>query len=299
MIEQQTSQLPQLLKWIGNKQRFTNKIISYMPETVNTYYEPFLGSGAVLGALANQNCTELLPAVKVGKFVGSDALKPLIEIFQSTRDNPDELISRYAYWRNQLKLDGSNKREVYEKALSEFNTNKDGLDFAYVSRASFSGIIRFRKSDGYMSTPVGPHTPISAASFGKRVMSWHNALSQLDVEFKVADYKNMLHKASEGDLVYLDPPYGNSQKILYGAQEFSFDDLLEEIAEAKRRGAKLMLSYNGSTKSKRVDTRPKLPEGLFERVAEVNVGISMVNRLQNGGNRMINESVSDLLLMTW
>ena len=40
--------VPALLKWIGNKQRFAETIISYMPETFNNYYEPFLGSGAVL-----------------------------------------------------------------------------------------------------------------------------------------------------------------------------------------------------------------------------------------------------------
>lgn len=34
--------IPALLKWIGNKQRFADTIISYMPETFNNYYEPFL-----------------------------------------------------------------------------------------------------------------------------------------------------------------------------------------------------------------------------------------------------------------
>ncbi|MEP7291639.1 MAG: DNA adenine methylase, partial [Chloroflexota bacterium] len=42
----------QFLKWIGNKQRFAPTIISYFPSKYGTYYEPFLGSGAVLGTLA-------------------------------------------------------------------------------------------------------------------------------------------------------------------------------------------------------------------------------------------------------
>ena len=42
------SKVPALLKWIGNKQRFAETIISYMPEQFNNYYEPFLGSGAVM-----------------------------------------------------------------------------------------------------------------------------------------------------------------------------------------------------------------------------------------------------------
>lgn len=41
----------QLLKWIGNKQRIAHKIIRYFPASFGTYYEPFLGSGGVLGGL--------------------------------------------------------------------------------------------------------------------------------------------------------------------------------------------------------------------------------------------------------
>lgn len=298
-IKNEKSQLPQLLKWVGNKQRFTKTIISYMPEYVNTYYEPFLGSGAILGDLASQNSLELFPTVKIDRFVGSDYLNPLIEIFNYVESNPEELITSYSSWRNQILEDKSNKKEVYEAALAKFNQEKSGLDFAFVSRASYSGIVRFRKADGYMSTPVGPHMPISPESFSKRVMSWHSVLSNLNTEFVVADYKESLANATEGDLVYCDPPYGNSQAILYGAQTFVFTELLESISEAKDRGVKVMLSYNGHTKSKEVDTRPVVPEGLFERVAEIDVGVSMVNRLQNGGKKMINESVSDLLLMTW
>lgn len=290
---------PQLLKWVGSKQRFTSEIISYMPEFVNTYYEPFLGSGAVLGDLAFQNYHSLIPYVQVNKFIGSDYLSPLIEIFNYTKNDPETLIGRYDFWRSKLNLKLSNKKEIYEQALAEFNKNRSGLDFAYVSRASFSGIVRFRKSDGYMSTPVGPHTPIKTEVFASRVNSWHQVMSNLDTEFIVRDYKDAIINAKEGDLIYLDPPYGNSQKILYGAQGFVFEELIELIIDAKKRGVYCMLSYNGHTKSKSIDTRPNLPDGLFERVVEINVGISMVNRLKNSGKKMIDESVSDLLMMTW
>jgi len=54
----------QLLKWIGNKQRFAHEIISYFPRDFKVYREPFLGSGAVLGTLAPT------------KAIGSDAFMP-------------------------------------------------------------------------------------------------------------------------------------------------------------------------------------------------------------------------------
>jgi DNA adenine methylase len=56
----------QLLKWVGNKQRFAHEIVAWFPDRFGTYFEPFLGSGGVLGSLAPQNA------------VGSDSFEPLI-----------------------------------------------------------------------------------------------------------------------------------------------------------------------------------------------------------------------------
>lgn len=290
-------QLPQLLKWVGNKHKFTNEIIAHMPSKVNTYYEPFLGSASVLGQLVHQNVTELLPHTTVEHFIGSDVLPQIPLIFSEVRDNPKSLIEGYGYWRDQI--DDTNKKEVYEAALKRFNEGQGANDFAFVTRAAYSGIVRFRKRDHYMSTPVGAHMPISTQTFSERVGLWHEDLKQVDARFLNADYRDTMKKAKSGDLIYCDPPYGNSQGILYGAQAFNIDELFQQIMECKKNGVRVLLSYNGLKKSGKVDTRPKLPEGLFESVATVDVGVSMVNRLQHGGERMLSENVSDLLLMTW
>ena len=68
----------QLLKWIGNKQRFAHEIIDFFPTVYGNYYEPFLGSGAVLGTLAPESA------------VASDTLKPLVEIWQTLKDQLDD-----------------------------------------------------------------------------------------------------------------------------------------------------------------------------------------------------------------
>ncbi|MBM4050121.1 MAG: DNA adenine methylase [Planctomycetes bacterium] len=63
----------QLLKWVGNKQRVAEEIVSYFPPDLRAYHEPFLGSAAVLATLA--------PATGYG----SDAFPPLIEIWKTLR----------------------------------------------------------------------------------------------------------------------------------------------------------------------------------------------------------------------
>src|SRR5260221_12266354 len=81
----------QLLKWIGNKQRFAHEIVSYFPLEFGTYYEPFLGSGAVLATLA--------PA----RAVGSDSFAPLMEVWHTLHDQPETLKQWYALrWRQMM-----------------------------------------------------------------------------------------------------------------------------------------------------------------------------------------------------
>jgi DNA adenine methylase len=68
----------QLLKWIGNKQRFAHEIISYIPADFGAYHEPFLGSGAVLGTLAPR------------RGYASDCFRPLMEIWTTLHESPEK-----------------------------------------------------------------------------------------------------------------------------------------------------------------------------------------------------------------
>ncbi|MBV5343754.1 DNA adenine methylase, partial [bacterium] len=72
-----------LLKWIGSKQRMAHEIISYFPIEFGTYFEPFLGSGGVLGTLVPKTA------------IASDTFAPLIEIWQTLRKSPDTVKQWY------------------------------------------------------------------------------------------------------------------------------------------------------------------------------------------------------------
>jgi DNA adenine methylase len=80
----------QLLKWIGNKQRFAHEIISFFPKEFGNYYEPFLGSGAVLATLAPNQA------------VASDTFLYLIQIFQTLQSNPDQLYKEMLFIATRL-----------------------------------------------------------------------------------------------------------------------------------------------------------------------------------------------------
>lgn len=284
--------VPALLKWIGNKQRFASTIVSYMPTTFNNYYEPFLGSGAVLAELLMQDDTNLYP--HFDHAYGSDILPFLIEIFRSIKDNPDEIIE---YYRKEISAYYENPEKRYEMIRNRFNQKHNAYDFCLLSRTCYSGVIRFRKADGYMSTPKGPHSPIKPSVFANRVAIWSGLIQKAD--FYTESFEEAMMKPQHGDVVYCDPPYTHSQSIIYGAQDFNINSLWDKIAECKERGVCVMLSMNGTRESKKKDISIDIPAGLFERELIVNCGTSMIDRLQNSGKDMIDEVVHDKLLLTW
>lgn len=284
--------IPALLKWIGNKQRFAGAIISYMPQQFENYYEPFLGSGAVIAELINADATMLFP--KFAHAYGSDILPFLIDIFKITKENPQSIIDHYKKEISEYYQDPINK---YSEIRDRFNAEHNPYDFLLLSRTCYSGVIRFRKTDGYMSTPLGPHKPISPETFERRVTQWHNLLQK--ASFTCESYTESMRRPKEGDVVYCDPPYTHSQSIIYGAQNFDISVLWKMIAECKERGAKVMLSINGMRESKRKDISVTPPDGLFERKLFLNCGISMIDRLQNNGKEMKDKNVYDQLLLTW
>ena len=273
----------QLLKWVGNKQKFAGEISKCFPADFQTFYEPFLGSGAVLATVSPQ------------RGVGSDIFKPLVEIWQKLKEHPDELVEWYAQRRNRIETE--NPVQVYEDVKASFNTNHNGADFLYLTRACYGGIVRFRKSDGYMSTPCGVHTPIPVSTFEKRVYEWKNRMR--NVRFVHADYKEIFGVAKKGDLIYCDPPYAHSQSILYGAQDFRLEELFIEIDKAKAKGIRVALSIDGSKKSGDYLCDLPIPAGLFEEEMFISLGRSMLRRFQLEGQTLESEQVSDRLLLTY
>lgn len=271
----------QLLKWIGNKQRFAHEIIGYFPEVFNRYHEPFLGSGGVLGTLAPHAGS------------ASDVLSPLVEIWTTLRDAPSTLKDWYTE-RYQFFMAGDGGAR-YDEIRTRFSESPNGADLLFLSRSCYGGVIRFRR-DGYMSTPLGVHKPITPSSFAHRVDLWYPRVR--NVQFRHADFEEAMNAVGEGDVVYCDPPYSHTQSILYGAQEFDLGRLFRAVAGTKLRGATVLLSIDGTKKSGDLLCDVPIPSGLFDREAFVNCGRSMLRRFQREGETLDDEVVRDRLLIS-
>lgn len=279
----QSPETGQLLKWIGNKHRFAREIASFFPKDFKVYREPFLGSGAVLGTLAPE------------KAVGSDSFVPLIEIWNLLKRAPDLLKKCYEErWHSMMSGD---KVKEYERIKSSYNARPNAADLLFLSRACYGGVVRFRKVDGYMSTPCGIHDPIPPASFARRVDEWHERTN--GATFLRQPYEEAMEAASKGDLIYCDPPYTFTQSILYGAQSFDLVNLFRVIGDCKKRGVHVALSIDGTKRSGSMVCDVQIPSDLFDREIMIHCGRSMLKRFQMNGRTLEAEVVHDRLLLTY
>ncbi|HUV31747.1 MAG TPA: Dam family site-specific DNA-(adenine-N6)-methyltransferase [Acidobacteriota bacterium] len=271
----------QLLKWVGNKYKYAHTITAYFPDDYNHYLEPFLGIGAVLATVAPT------------RGIAGDVITPLVEFWKLVQRAPESLIS---YYRDTITRFNENRQQVYDDVKTRYNAHPNPFDMMVISRTCYGGVMRFTR-EGRISTPIGPHKPIAPETFEARLHEWRERVKH--TKFVNQSFSKTMQSAGEGDLIYCDPPYIDTQSILYGAQDFSFSKLVEMIAVCKARGAKIALSIDGTKKSGTKRIAVEWPKGLFEREVLLDCGSSMLRRFQNGGSSMIGEDVHDRLLLTW
>ncbi len=272
----------QILKWVGNKQRFAHEIISHFPRRFGVYHEPFLGAGGVLAVLAPRRAE------------AADSFAPLCALWQTLKRAPETV---KAWYRERFEeFHAGDRVRQYEIIRGRYNSNPNAADLLFLSRSAYGGVMRFRMRDGHMSTPCGVHDPIHPETFSRRVDAWVPRIRGTD--FFHREYGESFERAREGDVIYCDPPYSHSQAILYGAQSFSQDDLFRCIEKAKRRGVFVALSLDALKKSGKQSCDYEIPRGLFAEEVAVNCGRSMLRRFQMAGQTLEGEVVWDRLLLT-
>ena len=182
------------VKWVGGKRQLLRQFRElglYPPEDfnpmTNTYYEPFVGGGAVFFDLLPKNA-EL-----------SDLNNELVTTYNVIKNNVDELIQslqKHIY-------DKEYYLEVRAKKVEDLSDVEVASRFIFLNRTGFNGLYRVNKS-GQFNVPFGRYNnPVICDEDNLRRVS--NALQ--DVTITNQDYKHVLKTAKSGDFIYLDPPY--------------------------------------------------------------------------------------------
>ena len=100
--------------------------------------------------------------------------------------------------------------EYYYEVRKRFNEEKNPLDFLFLSRSCFNGMMRFNKKGGY-NVPFCKKPNRFAQSLVTKITNQVENISQIiengDYTFKLQNFTETLNELQPTDLVYSDPPY--------------------------------------------------------------------------------------------
>lgn len=227
------------LKWAGGKRQLLNHIQQEMPKRFGTYYEPFLGGGAVLFRLQPQ------------KAVISDVNSELINSYKVVRDSLEEVLADLGRHKNH---------KEYYYALRELDRTPQFDTLSAVERASrliylnktcYNGLFRVNRR-GHFNVPFGSYKNPNIVN-EQVLRSVHQYLSAHDVTILNGDFVEAVATAKDGDFVYLDPPYDpvspTSSFTSYSFYRFDKSEqvrLKETMDDLSQRGCLVMLSNSAT-----------------------------------------------------
>ena len=187
------------IKSQGIKTKLVPWVKSIVPRNFNgVWIEPFMGTGAVAFNIAPANA--LL----------CDANPHLVNFYSSLArgEITSGIVRDYLVEEGNLLLEKG--EDHYYEVRDRFNKHHSPLDFLFLNRAGFNGMIRFNRK-GEFNIPFCRKPQRFAQSYMTKIINQVSCVEKLlltkNVVFKCQDFLDTIKEASSGDIVYCDPPY--------------------------------------------------------------------------------------------
>lgn len=248
--------LTPLVKWAGGKTTLLTRIRALIPDVDGTYYEPFLGGGAVY--------LDLQPE----RAVLADTNAELIALYTAVRDQPEALMGILD--RHQAHVtDRAYYYTLRTQAPAEMFPEEIAARFIYLNKTCYNGLYRVNRS-GQFNVPFGRFATPPTLYDRANLLSI-SALLQSAVLLR-ADYRNALAGARSGDFVYLDPPYHPASTTAnftsYTPLGFGDDDqraLADEVHRLTKAGVGVLISNSDTPLIRTLYGRYVMDEALVGR----------------------------------
>jgi DNA adenine methylase len=230
------------VKWAGGKRQLIPIISQNLPGSFGTYYEPFLGGGALLFHILykknDQRCSV------------SDLNSDLVLAYTVIRDRPDALITSLKNHEKNYLADSNSYYYLIRESNPRSAIEKTSR-LIFLNRTCFNGLYRVN-SKGKFNVPLGKYTNPNIVN-EENIHSVSNILQSNRTSIKCRDFEAVLQEAKKGDFVYFDPPYqpvsSTANFTSYTNKDFTYDDLrrLAELClKLDSKGCKVLLSNSDS-----------------------------------------------------
>ena len=236
------------IKCQGIKTKLVGWIKHNLPGDLDgTYFEPFLGSGVVAFN------------VRAQKAFLSDSNPHIIAFYDQVvkgRITPSLVSEFLTSEGRKLSVAGA---DYYYEVRERFNSDQHPLDFLFLSRCCFNGLIRFNR-DRLYNVPFGHKPDRFTRSYITKVcnqVKWVSRLLKGNADWTIAcmDFREALSQAGPDDFIYCDPPYVGRHVDYFDS--WSDADETELNAILRGSGARFILSTwceNRYRRNRYVDT---------------------------------------------
>ena len=193
------SNIKPFVKWAGGKNGLINSLISFIPKNFNSYFEPFVGGGALFFYLKNLNI------LNSKKIYLNDKNTELINAYKQIKINPNKLLEKLEILKNNHSKEYFYKIRNLDRDFDFYSLSEvfRAARFIYLNKTCFNGLCRYN-AKGNFNTPIGSYK--NPKIYDKDlIFSVHKVLKNVSITNK--DFEVVSLKAKKGDFVYFDPPY--------------------------------------------------------------------------------------------
>lgn len=179
------------MKWVGGKRQLVQTIKSCLPNNHNSYFEPFVGGGAVFFTLNKSGCHI------------NDLNDELINVYKVVQRYPKELIASLQKHSNTSEYYYKIRALDRSPQFDEMPAVDRASRFIFLNKTGFNGLYRVN-SKGQHNVSFGGYT-------NPKILDADN-IRECSILLKTTyitqgDFYDIKHEVKEGDFVYLDPPY--------------------------------------------------------------------------------------------
>lgn len=186
------------IKCQGIKTKLVNWIIQQVELDDGTWIEPFTGSGVVGFNLRPKRA------------LFADINPHIVNFYNAVKNNRITPAIAKAFLEHEGQILSKKGEEHYYEIRNRFNKYGAPLDFLFLSRAGFNGVIRFNKK-GKHNVPFGHKEQRFAKAYITKIVNQikyvSTAIKEHDWEFICADFRTVIPQANKSDFLYCDPPY--------------------------------------------------------------------------------------------
>ena len=233
-----------VVKWAGGKRQLLDELKNYMPKKYKTYYEPFIGGGALFFSIQPKNAVINDSNSELSNLYRTIRTKKPFKMLISTLDFHESNHSE-EYYYNLRNIDKN--QEEYNK-LTRYEKSARTL---YMNKACFNGLYRVN-SKGEFNVPFNGKEAVKTYDLDN-LNAMHEYLFNNKIKICSKDYEKVVASAKKGDFVYFDPPYD----VLEDKQSFTSytkndfgkkeqERLCKVFKRLSKRGVKVMLSNSNT-----------------------------------------------------